>query len=218
MVLDPGELDDELVNRGVGVGVVSIGLPVFEVDRIDRRPEGLAVSPTVSEGTGDAHRSNGVQLVGIVEDLGFEGGRCRVGAKAVSGNGMHHGFDRLGGVAVENGTGSPGGHCCVIEPSGLGLLASNVVEQCSRPHDAKVGVFSRGDTLREPQNTENVLEIMDGVCVIIEGSRFADTNHTDKSDRLKLLPQFLAYREELISFIHVSAREQPDESVVLNDR
>lgn len=84
------ELDNELVDRGMDVRIISLRLPSFEVDGFDRGPKTLVVGPTVGEGSCHAHSADGVELVSVVEYLGFERRGFRLGPKAMGRDGLDH--------------------------------------------------------------------------------------------------------------------------------
>jgi hypothetical protein len=87
---------------------------------------------------------------------------------------MDHGLDHRWGMVGQDISSSPSGHCRVIEASGLGLLATNVVEQCGRSHDAKISILRSPDALCELQHAANVVEVVDGVCAVVEAPCFGD--------------------------------------------
>lgn len=217
-ILDAGELNDELVDRGVDIDIVSLCLPSFEIDGLDGGPEALSVSPGVGEGSCYANRPDGIELVSVVEYLGFKGGWLRIGAKAMSRDGVGHGLHGHRGIASQDVSGSPSGNRRMVEASRLCLSATSVMEQHGCSHDTTVSTLGFRNALRNLQDAENMVEVVHSVFAIVEAPCFSDRDHTNVSDVLELLAQFLINREKLVSLIHISAREQPGEMIILEHR
>ncbi len=75
------QLVDELVAGGIGVVIRRRQTGVDGLQRL--APDTLAVDRAVGNRAGDADRADGIQLVGVEQAAGFDGGRLRPLAEAV---------------------------------------------------------------------------------------------------------------------------------------
>jgi len=191
VVLDARELDDELVDRGMDVRIISLGLPSFEIDGFDRSPKTLAMGPTVGEGPCHAHSADGVELVSIVEHPGLKRRGFRLGPKAMSRDGLDHLLNYQRGMTSQDFLGSSGSHYRMVDASCLGLMTTNVVEQRSCSHDVGIRILSPGNALGEVQHAEDVVEVVHSVLTVVKTLCFSDRDHAQVSDALELLPQLL---------------------------
>jgi hypothetical protein len=134
MVPDAGELDNELMDRGMDIRIISLGSPAFEIDGFDRSPKTLAVSPAVGEGSCHAYGADSVELISIVEYVGFKRGWFRVGAETMGRDGLGYLLDAWRGMTSQNLPGSSGCHHRMVDASCLCMTAINVVQQhgCSQ--------------------------------------------------------------------------------------
>lgn len=191
VVSDARELDNELVDRGMDVRIISLSLPSFEIDGFDRGPKTLTVGPTVGEGSRHTHSADGVELVSIIEHLGFERRGFRLGPEAMGRDGLDDLVNLQRRMTSQDLLGSSGSHYCMIDVRCLGLTASNVVEQDGCSHDLGISILSPGNALGELQHAQDMVEVVHGVLAVVKTPCFSDGDHETVSDALQLLPEFL---------------------------
>jgi hypothetical protein len=171
--------------------IITLCLPSLEVDGFDWNPKSLTARPTVGEGPCHTDGADGVELVCIVENLGFESGRFRLGAKAMGRDGPDYPLDLQRRMIDQDLLSPPSGRYRMVDAGCLGLPATNVVEQRGCSHDVGIGILSVRNALGKLQHAEDVIEVVHGVLAVVKTSCFSDGDHTQVSDALELLAQFL---------------------------
>jgi hypothetical protein len=136
-----------------------------------------------SEGksAGDADGADGVQLVGVVQDLGLQGCGVWPGAEAVGGYGMGHGVDHLGRVICQKLAGYLSSGVGVVGCQPVAVTAGNVVKQGGSADDFYVGAFGLCQSFGQGQNAQHVVKVVDGVAAYVELACLFDGDHAGSS-------------------------------------
>ncbi len=158
-VFDLGELDDELVDRGV------LAATVLVVSFGNLGPQALACCAAEGEHASHADGADSVELVGIEQALGFEGLRGRPGAKAVTADGLRHGLNFFRRLTGQNFVCALGGDLFV---SHAPVIQSDVVQQRRRADDLHIGAFGLGKVDSQRGDAQHVIKIVRSVASGIE--------------------------------------------------
>ena len=110
----------------------------------DLGPETLALVAAKSKGSGNADGANGVQLVGVVEDLGLNGLGRRAGAEAMGGDGVGDRLDFGSWLSVQYGTRHLGTGLSVVVREAVAVAAGDVVKQGGGADYFQVGALDAG--------------------------------------------------------------------------
>ena len=138
--------------------------------------EGLAIEGSISDGTGSADRAEYVELVGVKQDPGFEGGgRFAIIAVAVGADAVLDGSDAFGRPAF--GSEDFGGKLSrrmvvvgALRSSGGG--AFSIVEEGSGMHDLQIGAFGARQAFRHAVDAQDMVIVVNGVGAGIPGAGF----------------------------------------------
>ncbi len=140
-------------------------------------PQALPVSAGYGVGAGHPDGADGVQLVGVEQDAGFEGIGRGPGAKAMlsddGGPGLHAG----GRLPGQNLAGARGAGLGVRDATGLLVGAANVVEQGGRLQQLHVGALFAADALGQVPHPQHVVEPVSRVVVVVVLAGRLDIDH-----------------------------------------
>lgn len=167
MVLDAGQLDDKLVDRGVSSGFIALALPPLKVNGCRGGPEPLTVRAAVGERPCDTYRSDGIKLVSVEDDLGLQGGGLWVGSEAMSRNSVRHRVELSRGHPCEELSGTSGADGGVVTTYCLSFRPTDIVEKNCCSHDQEIGTLGLRDPLGKSEHAQDVIEVVDGIGFLV---------------------------------------------------
>ena len=125
-------------------------------------PQALALVAAVRKGPRHADGADGVQLVGIVKDLGLQGLGCGPGAESMGGDGMGHGLHLVRRVTSQELAGKLGAGLGMVGRQPVAPATGRIVEQCGGAHNLQIGPFGLCQLFGQGQYPQDVIKVMNG--------------------------------------------------------